>query len=86
LLCAAAPFFAIGAAVASDPAPVVFGALYNLSGSQAVLDVPSLSALYDTARLIVAAMAKAGDTDPPAGGPRRVQQSGCRLVCFDPWG
>jgi branched-chain amino acid transport system substrate-binding protein len=41
LLCAAVPFLAIGAAIASEPAPVVLGALYDLSGSQAALDVPS---------------------------------------------
>jgi len=41
LLCAAVSLFAIDAAYGAEPAPVVLGALYNLSGSQAGLDVPS---------------------------------------------
>jgi len=40
-LCAALWLCATAAALAAEPEPVVLGALYNLSGSQAGLDVPS---------------------------------------------
>lgn len=41
LLCATALLIASGPAFTSEPPPVVLGALYNLSGSQAALDAPS---------------------------------------------
>jgi len=41
LLCAALSIVGIDAAIAAERMPVVLGALYNLSGSQAVLDAPS---------------------------------------------
>jgi len=41
LLCAAVSLFPAGPTIAADPGPVVIGALYNLTGSQAALDLPS---------------------------------------------
>jgi branched-chain amino acid transport system substrate-binding protein len=40
-LAAAALLFCAGSARANEPAPVVLGAIYNLTGSQAGLDIPS---------------------------------------------
>lgn len=41
LLCAAVWLFAVGPTVAAEPGPVVLGSLYNVTGSQAALDLPS---------------------------------------------
>lgn len=41
LFCAALSLVAIDAAIAAKPEPIMLGALYNMSGPQAALDVPS---------------------------------------------